>query len=284
MRWPGWYGRRGGPSGLAESLTGGLASSRLVNVPGASRWFQGSVVSYASAVKFAVLGVPEGPVVSEEAARAMAEGARKVLDSDVGLSITGVAGPDPRTATPGTVFVGLARAGRPTESFGFNVPGDRDRVRQYATIAALDLLPTGSEVRRRDSSAGGVADEHSRGLPAAGASGGGGRRPPGPHLRASPGCRSGPAPPRCSRLQRDRRPVGGGEGGRLGEAGSAPGAGDGRVVPHTSSGPDPMAVTWTSRPPSEFSTQGPSEVWTVMITTLAAVVWDPSSRMSGDPE
>ena len=127
--------------GLAESLTGGLASSRLVNVPGASKWFRGSVVSYASAVKFAVLGVPEGPVVSEDAARAMAEGARKVLDSDVGLSITGVAGPDPQDdQPPGTVFVGLARAGRPTESFGFNVPGDRDRVRQYATIAALDLL------------------------------------------------------------------------------------------------------------------------------------------------
>ena len=127
--------------GLAESLTGGLASSRLVNVPGASGWFRGSVVSYSSEVKFTVLGVPEGPVVSEDAARAMAEGARKVLESDVGLSITGVAGPDPQDGRPpGTVFVGLARPGRPTESFGFNVPGDRDRVRQYATIAALDLL------------------------------------------------------------------------------------------------------------------------------------------------
>ena len=127
--------------GLAESLTGGLASSRLVNVPGASRWFRGSVVSYASDVKFGVLGVPEGPVVSEAAARAMAEGARRVLGSDVGLSITGVAGPDGQDdQPPGTVFVGLARSGQATEAFGFNVPGDRDRVRQYATIAALDLL------------------------------------------------------------------------------------------------------------------------------------------------
>jgi nicotinamide-nucleotide amidase len=127
--------------GLAESLTGGLASSRLVNVPGASRWFRGSVVSYASEVKFAVLGVPEGPVVSEEAAQAMADGARRVLASEVGLSITGVAGPDPQDdQPPGTVFVGLARAGHPTQSFRFTVPGDRDRVRQYATIAALDLL------------------------------------------------------------------------------------------------------------------------------------------------
>jgi nicotinamide-nucleotide amidase len=127
--------------GLAESLTGGLASSRLVNVPGASRWFRGSVVSYASEVKFDVLGVPKGPVVSEEAAIAMAEGARRVLGADVGLSITGVAGPDPQDdQPPGTVFVGVARPDRKTEVVAFTVPGDRDRVRQYATIAALDLL------------------------------------------------------------------------------------------------------------------------------------------------
>ncbi len=132
---------RGLTLGLAESLTGGLAASRLVNVTGASRWFRGSVVSYASEVKFDVLGVPEGPVVSEPAARAMAEGARRVLGSDVGLSITGVAGPSTQDdQPPGTVFVGLARPGTDTESFAFKVPGDRDRVRQYATIAALDLL------------------------------------------------------------------------------------------------------------------------------------------------
>jgi nicotinamide-nucleotide amidase len=127
--------------GLAESLTGGLAASRLVNVPGASAWFRGSVVSYASEVKFDVLGVPKGPVVSEAAARAMADGVRRVLGADVGLSITGVAGPTEQDGQPpGTVFVGLSRPGRETEAFGFSVPGDRARVRQYATIAALDLL------------------------------------------------------------------------------------------------------------------------------------------------
>jgi nicotinamide-nucleotide amidase len=127
--------------GLAESLTGGLAASRLVNVPGASGWFRGSVVSYASEVKYDVLGVPEGPVVSEDAARAMADGARRVLGADVGLSITGVAGPTEQDGQPvGSVFVGLARPGHETEAFSFAVPGDRDRVRQYATIAALDLL------------------------------------------------------------------------------------------------------------------------------------------------
>jgi nicotinamide-nucleotide amidase len=127
--------------GLAESLTGGLASSRLVNVPGASQWFRGSVVSYASEVKYEILGVPEGPVVSESAAIAMAEGAQRVLGADVGLSITGVAGPDSQDGQPpGTVLVGLALPKSEPEGVAFTVPGDRDRVRQYATIAALDLL------------------------------------------------------------------------------------------------------------------------------------------------
>jgi nicotinamide-nucleotide amidase len=127
--------------GLAESLTGGLVASRLVNVVGASAWFRGAVVSYASDVKYNVLGVPEGPVVSPEAARAMAEGARRVLGADVGLAITGVAGPDPQDGqAPGTVYVGLALPGQPSEAAALSVPGDRDRVRQYATISALDLL------------------------------------------------------------------------------------------------------------------------------------------------
>jgi nicotinamide-nucleotide amidase len=127
--------------GLAESLTGGLVSSRLVNVVGASAWFRGAVVSYASDVKYDVLGVPEGPVVSEVAARSMAEGAQRVLGSDVGLAITGVAGPDSQDGqAPGTVYVGLALPGQPTEAVALSVPGDRDRIRQYATISALDLL------------------------------------------------------------------------------------------------------------------------------------------------
>jgi nicotinamide-nucleotide amidase len=127
--------------GLAESLTGGLVASRLVNVVGASAWFRGAIVSYASEVKYDVLGVPEGPVVSEAAARSMAEGARRVLGADVGLAITGVAGPDPQDGEgPGTVYVGLALPGQPTEAVTLWVPGDRDRIRQYATISALDLL------------------------------------------------------------------------------------------------------------------------------------------------
>ena len=127
--------------GLAESLTGGLVASRLVGVPGASDWFRGSVVSYASEVKHTVLGVPDGPVVTEEAARAMASGARRVLGADIGLALTGVAGPDDQEGVAaGTVVVGLALPGAEPESLVFHLPGDRERVRQYAAISGLDLL------------------------------------------------------------------------------------------------------------------------------------------------
>src|SRR5580693_128998 len=132
---------RGLTFGVAESLTGGLIASRLVNVAGASAWFRGGVVAYDSQVKFDVLGVPVGPVVTEPAAAAMAEGARKVTGADVGLGITGVAGPDEQEGVaPGTIFVGLALPARPTETRQLRVPGDRERVRQYGAISSLDLL------------------------------------------------------------------------------------------------------------------------------------------------
>ncbi|HTX62606.1 MAG TPA: competence/damage-inducible protein A [Acidimicrobiales bacterium] len=127
--------------GLAESLTGGLVAARLVDVPGASSWFRGGVVAYDPEVKFSVLGLPEGPVVTDEAAVAMALGARRVLGADVGLGITGVAGPEPmEDLAPGTVFVALSLPDGATPSRRLRLPGDRERVRQYAAISALDLL------------------------------------------------------------------------------------------------------------------------------------------------
>ncbi len=132
---------RGWRLGLAESLTGGLMASRIVSVPGASRWFAGSVVAYASEVKASVLSVPPGPVVSLEAAEAMAAGALDVLGADVALSATGVAGPDEQDGRPpGTVFVGLAMPGRDTEAVELRLPGDRERVRQMTVISALSML------------------------------------------------------------------------------------------------------------------------------------------------
>ena len=126
--------------GVAESVTGGLIASRLVNVIGASKWFRGGVVSYASEVKFDVLGVPVGPVVSPEAAEAMAIGAAKLLGSDVGLSVTGVAGPEEQDGHPaGTVFVGIA-IGDNVSHVALRLPGDRPRIRAYSAISALDAL------------------------------------------------------------------------------------------------------------------------------------------------
>ena len=131
---------RGLTLGIAESLTGGLISSRLVNIPGASSWYRGCVVSYASEVKFDVLNVTRGPVVSASAAIEMAQGARHVLKSDVGLGITGVAGPSEQDGhVPGTVFVGWS-LGDDTGSVELRLPGDRPRVRAYGAISALDAL------------------------------------------------------------------------------------------------------------------------------------------------
>jgi nicotinamide-nucleotide amidase len=127
--------------GVAESLTGGLVASRIVSVPGASNWFVGGLVSYATELKHRLLGVPDGPVVSGEAAVAMAEGAAALLHADVALATTGVAGPAEQDGEPpGAVFAGVVMPGRAPEAVALRVPGDRDRIRQIATISSLDAL------------------------------------------------------------------------------------------------------------------------------------------------
>lgn len=131
---------RGLSLGVAESLTGGLLASRLVGVPGASAWFRGSVVSYDMSVKHRLLGVPDGPVVTAEAATAMARSATTVLGADVGMGLTGVAGPDRQEgAAPGTVFVGLW-LDRAADAVRLDITGDRERVRQVAAVSALNHL------------------------------------------------------------------------------------------------------------------------------------------------
>ncbi len=131
---------RGLTLAVAESVTGGLVGARLTAVPGASDVLKGAIVSYASAVKFDLLGVPEGPVVTAEAAAAMAAGVRRRLGADVGLATTGVAGPAEQEGQPaGTVYLGLAY-GAQSEARLVRLPGDRNRVRQYAVISLLDFL------------------------------------------------------------------------------------------------------------------------------------------------
>ncbi len=131
---------RGETLAVAESLTGGLVAARIVSVPGASAWFRGGVVAYATDVKAELLDVPPGPVVSEAAAVAMADGVRRRLGADVGLSTTGVAGPAEQDGEPpGTVWLGLA-VGDDVDAVRVRLPGDRDRVRQLAVISGLDRL------------------------------------------------------------------------------------------------------------------------------------------------
>ena len=131
---------RGLTLGLAESVTGGLVAGRLTAVPGASDVVRGAVVSYASEVKFDLLGVPEGPVVSEAAAAAMATGVRRVLGADVGLALTGVAGPTEQDGMPvGTLCIGIDD-GHTVATHTARLPGQREQMRQMSVITALDYL------------------------------------------------------------------------------------------------------------------------------------------------
>ena len=127
--------------GLAESVTGGLVAGRLTNVAGSSEVVRGSIVSYASEVKFDVLGVTPGEVVNERAAIEMAVGAKRVLGSDVGLALTGVAGPTEQDGMkPGTLCIGIVLADDTRYSMTLALPGVRDQMRQLSVISALDAL------------------------------------------------------------------------------------------------------------------------------------------------
>jgi len=133
-------GRRRWSLAVAESMTGGLVSSRIVDTPQASTWFRGGVVTYASEVKFGLLRVRPGPVVSEACAVQMADGVRRLLGTDVGLSVTGVAGPDRQEDQPvGTAWLAVALL-TGTHAVQVRLPGDRIRIRQLAAISLLDLL------------------------------------------------------------------------------------------------------------------------------------------------
>jgi nicotinamide-nucleotide amidase len=90
---------------VAESLTGGMLASAFARASGASDWFRGGIVAYSSAVKHDLLDVPDGPVVSEAAAVAMARGTARLFKADVAAAVTGVGGPEPQDGEPpGTVW------------------------------------------------------------------------------------------------------------------------------------------------------------------------------------
>ena len=127
--------------GVAESVTGGLVAGRLTAIAGASDVFRGAIVSYDSEIKFDLLNVTNGPVVSESAAKEMAIGVRKILGSDIGLALTGVAGPAEQDGVKvGTLCVGLAMPNGDVRSTTFSLPYGREQMRQFSVISALNFL------------------------------------------------------------------------------------------------------------------------------------------------
>lgn len=131
---------------LAESCTGGLISKMVTDVPGSSEYFLGGVVSYSNTVKEKMLGVSSGDLlehgaVSASVAEKMARGARESLGADIGLSVTGIAGPEGGTDEKpvGTVYIGLSDAAA-CRSWRIRAIGGRDIVRQRSANQALDRL------------------------------------------------------------------------------------------------------------------------------------------------
>ena len=135
---------KGWTIGTAESATGGLLAGRLTATPGSSDVFRGSIVAYAEDLKRDLLEVDDATlatgVVSEETALAMAQGARRRLEVDVAVSVTGFAGPS--GDAPGTMIVAVATPER-AQARTLRMPGDRERVRTYTVTAGMHLLRLG---------------------------------------------------------------------------------------------------------------------------------------------
>ena len=143
------FRRQGRTLAVAESCTGGLLGAALTDVPGSSAYFLGGMISYADPVKVDQLGVPKETLhrygaVSEQTAAAMASGVRQRLHADVGVSITGVAGPDAEGSKPaGLTYIGIATTSVTTHRFQWT--GDRWDNRRRSVIAALELLVSAPE-------------------------------------------------------------------------------------------------------------------------------------------
>ena len=141
-----WLQMRNATLAVAESCTGGLLGERITSVGGSSRYFAGGAIVYSNAVKTELAGVPADMIerhgaVSREVAAALAEGIRYRCDTTFGIGITGVAGPSGGTPEKpvGLVFHALA-SDSGTEVIERNFPGDRKRIRRFATTLALDML------------------------------------------------------------------------------------------------------------------------------------------------
>lgn len=126
--------------GCAESLTAGTLAARLGAAKGSSEWFRGGIVAYSREVKYGLLGVPEGPVVTESAARTMAESTSRLLGATIVVAVSGAGGPDPQDGRPpGTVcFATTGPDGTRSEERHFD--GDPEEVLAQTVRHALSLL------------------------------------------------------------------------------------------------------------------------------------------------
>lgn len=131
---------------VAESCTGGLLGAAITAIAGSSAWMRGGIIAYANDIKVEQLGVNEADLerygaVSEVVARQMAEGVREHLHADIGLAITGIAGPANETTDKlvGLIFVAVATVDS-VEVNQLNEPGDREANRAAAVRAALRLV------------------------------------------------------------------------------------------------------------------------------------------------
>jgi nicotinamide-nucleotide amidase len=130
---------------LAESCTGGLATSRLTDIPGSSDYVERSVVAYSNRSKIELLGVDEAVIaqhgaVSEPVAVAMAIGIRDRARADVGVAVTGIAGPGGGSEQKPVGTVCIAVAGRETRVRTFRFPGGREMVKALSANTAIDML------------------------------------------------------------------------------------------------------------------------------------------------
>lgn len=124
----------------AESLTSGAIASALGQGPDAAEWFSGGVVAYDEQVKFDVLGVPEGPVVTEKAAEQMARGARELLSANWAVAVTGVGGPGPTEGEPaGTVWMAVVTDDH-VVTRKVHLDGDPGDVVEKTVDVSLELL------------------------------------------------------------------------------------------------------------------------------------------------
>ena len=137
---------RGLKAAVAESCTGGLIGHRITNVSGSSDYFQGGIICYSNRAKIKLLGVKEATLarhgaVSDPTARQMARGVRQALEADLGVAVTGIAGPTGGTdAKPvGTVFVSLASE-RDVLARGYRFWGDREQIKLQSATMALDWI------------------------------------------------------------------------------------------------------------------------------------------------